>query len=73
MNATLETPTLFALGDWVKFKLPPLMIAKVVELRGILGPNASQVYRLQIHPFRGKPRFIEVWEDQIEKTEAPRK
>ena len=70
MNATLETPTLFALGDWVKLTIPPYPIARIVELRGALGPKGCQVYRLQI----GKPRhkrFVEVCEDQLEKSDKP--
>jgi hypothetical protein len=72
MTTTLEPPTLFALGDWVKLKIPPYLVARIVELRGTLGPKGCHVYRLQI----GKPRekqYVELREDQIEKAVKPGK
>jgi hypothetical protein len=45
------------LGDYVKIKYYPDLRARIVELRGPLGPGGAQVYRVRI---RFKPRSIYV-------------
>jgi len=53
------------LGDYVKIKYYPDLRARIVELRGPLGPGGAQVYRVRI---RRKPRstYVELPEDQLE-------
>lgn len=51
----------FNLNDIVKITSNNL-IAKIVELRGNLGPKGCFVYRLKF----SKKNFVEVREDQIE-------
>jgi hypothetical protein len=52
------------LGDWVKIRHSGFKRARIVELRGPLGPGGAQIYRVRV---RGKPRpmDIEVREDQL--------
>src|SRR5262249_847453 len=60
-----EEGPLFKLGDLVQIRYGPEMPGRIVELRGALGPNGAQIYRIR---FRRKPKpfDIEVREDQIE-------
>lgn len=60
--ATAEGPRV---GDLVRIRLHPDIRARVVELRGPLGPGGAQVYRLLL---RRKPSraYVEVREDQLE-------
>jgi hypothetical protein len=59
----------FKLGEWVKIRYSGFPRARIVELRGPLGPGGAQVYRVRV---RGKPRpmDIEVLEDQLVRIEA---
>jgi hypothetical protein len=52
------------LGDYVKIKYYPDLRARIVELRGPLGPGGAQVYRVRI---RLKPRsiYVELPEGQL--------
>ena len=60
--------TQFVLGDRVRVILSPGVKGKVVALRGPLGPNSEQVYRIRV---RGKPNpaYVIVMEDQIERVD----
>jgi hypothetical protein len=40
-----------------------------VELRGPLGPNGAQIYRVRV-PRKPKPAYIEVREDQLQAIPA---
>jgi hypothetical protein len=56
----------FKVGDRVRIPAPGGgLTGRVVELRGPLGPNGAQIYRIR---FRGKPNpaYVEVREDQLE-------
>ena len=44
----------FQLGDIVVVKLHPKIRAKVIELRGPLGPNGEQVYRIRFGKSLGR-------------------
>ncbi len=52
-------------GDLVRIRYYPDVRARVVELRGALGPGGAHVYRLLL---RRKPvrAYVEVLEEQIE-------
>ena len=39
--------------------------ARIVELRGALGPNGARVYRVRVRK-RPKPAYIEVLESQLQ-------
>jgi hypothetical protein len=62
----------FAVGDRVE--ILHFGKGKVVELRGPLGPDGSEVYRI-MYQRKPSPRYIEVWAEQIRplKVEKPRK
>ena len=60
------TPAMFACGDKVRIVTAPGLFGKVVELRGPLGPNHGQVYRVRVSSSKAKPVFVEVREDQLE-------
>jgi hypothetical protein len=45
------------LGDWVKIRHTGFERARVVELRGPLGPGGAQVYRVRVSL---KPIYIEL-------------
>ena len=47
MPKKIEPPELFQRGDIVLVRLHPHMKAKVIELRGQLGPNGEEVYRIR--------------------------
>jgi hypothetical protein len=54
----------FKLGDVVKIRYSGFKRARIVELRGPLGPGGALIYRVRV---RGKPKpmYIEVREDQL--------
>jgi hypothetical protein len=54
----------FKYGDRVKI-VPNGVIGRIVELRGPLGPNGIQIYRVLLRK-KPKPVFTEVREDQLE-------
>ena len=58
------TPPIYEVGDIVKIRHYDDQKAKIVELRGPLGPGGSQIYRVRV---RGRhPRvYIELREDQL--------
>ena len=64
-----EPPKTVKLGDRVKLRSPSELIGRVIELRGPLGPNGAQIYRILL---RRKPRreYIEVREDQLDVIET---
>lgn len=52
----------FTIGDMVEvLHLGP---GKIVELRGPLGPNGAEVYRVMYRTWP-RPGYLEVWADQI--------
>jgi hypothetical protein len=53
------------LGDLVKIRHSGWRRGRIVELRGALGPNGSQIYRVIVRP-KPKPANVEVREDQLE-------
>jgi hypothetical protein len=55
---------LFHLGDLVKIRLSGYERARIVELRGPLGPGGAQIYRVRVRR-RPKPKDLEVREDQL--------
>jgi hypothetical protein len=58
------TPSTIKTGDRVKI-LHTNIIGRVVELRGPLGPNGAQIYRVRWG--RKRPfSYVEVREDQLE-------
>jgi hypothetical protein len=58
------TPGTIKLGDRVKIHYTNI-VGRVVELRGALGPNGAQIYRVRWG--RKRPfSYIEVREDQLE-------
>jgi hypothetical protein len=61
--ATKKESPIFQLGDWVKIRHWDWR-ARIVELRGPLGPGGSFIYRIRI-PDKPKARYIEVREDQL--------
>lgn len=58
---------MFTLKDLVKLTVFPYYFARIVELRGALGPNGCQVYKIQI--LNCSSMFVEVCDYQIEKTQ----
>jgi hypothetical protein len=53
------------LGDYVHIKYSGFKRARIVELRGALGPGGSDIYRVRIIG-TASPKYIEVGEDQLE-------
>jgi hypothetical protein len=65
---------LFNLGDRVKIRDSRGMRAKIVELRGPIGPGRVQVYRVMVRRKTTGTRpvrtYIDLMEDQIEPVPA---
>jgi hypothetical protein len=59
-----EIPNL-KLGDLVKIRHSGRRRGRIVELRGPLGPNGAQIYRVIVRR-KPTPAYIEVREDQLE-------
>ena len=53
------------LGDYVQILHTAYPHARIVELRGPLGPGGVQIYRVRVGRKR-KPTYIELREDQLE-------
>jgi hypothetical protein len=51
-------------GDLVKVRYLEFPKARIVELRGPLGPGGAQVYRV-CYQRKPKPRYVEVLADQL--------
>ena len=58
-------PKTINLGGRVKLRSPSGTIGRVIELRGPLGPNGAQIYRVQLK-WKPRPAYIEVREDQLD-------
>ena len=56
---------IFNVGDMVKIRHSGRKRAKIVELRGPLGPGGTQVYRVIVRR-KPSPVYIEVLEEQLE-------
>ncbi len=55
----------FPVGKSVRVRNSGYKKARIVELRGPLGPNRAQVYRLRVRT-KPRPQYIEVLEEQLE-------
>ena len=65
------TPT-FDVGDIVRTVRPyGRLKGRIVELRGPLGPNRAQIYRIKYGP-KGARAYTELREDQLEIVPARR-
>ncbi len=64
MAKKIEPVEEFQRGDIVVVKLHPHMRGKVIELRGLLGPNGEQVYRIRLGKDSGR-RQLEVLPQQL--------
>jgi hypothetical protein len=58
-------------GDWVKARHSGFPRARIVELRGPLGPGGAQIYRVRARR-KPTPAYIEVREDQLVSIPAER-
>jgi hypothetical protein len=56
---------IFKVGDRVRVRNTPGLVARVVEVRGPLGPKGVQVYGIRVGRTRPRP-YVEVREDQLE-------
>lgn len=63
MTAKKQSSPRFQVGDRVNIRYSEWR-ARIVELRGPLGPGGAFVYRIRI-PRKPKSRYIEVLEDQL--------
>jgi hypothetical protein len=61
---TNQQPGTIKSGDRVKI-LHTNVVGRIVELRGPLGPNGAQIYRVRTRG-QPKPAYVEVREDQLE-------
>ena len=62
--ANNDVPT-WKLGDYVHIRYSRFPRARIVELRGPLGPGGVEIYRVRIAR-KPNPIYIEVREDQLE-------
>jgi len=62
--ATKKSAEPLKLGDYVKIKYYPKLRARIVELRGPLGPGGAQIYRVRIR-HKPKPTYVELPDDQL--------
>jgi hypothetical protein len=65
MMASKKNEPAFTLGDMVKILRSGYKRAKIIELRGPLGPGGKQVYRVLLRR-KPSPVYIEVLEEQLE-------
>jgi hypothetical protein len=65
MAAKKKSPLPLKLGDYVNIKYYPALRARIVELRGPLGPGGAEVYRVRVRR-KPKPYFIELTADLLE-------
>ncbi|MBY0525433.1 MAG: hypothetical protein K2R98_18650 [Gemmataceae bacterium] len=70
--ATMKSTPSFQVGDRVKIRYSDWR-ARIVEFRGPLGPGGAFVYRIRILPFKPRPHYIEVLEDQLIAIPTPPK
>jgi hypothetical protein len=59
-----KTMPLLKLGDRVRILRSSGLCGDIVELRGALGPEGAQIYRVRIRR-KPKPAYIELREDQL--------
>ena len=57
-------------GDLVKIRHSDYRRARIVELRGPLGPGGAEVYRVRVRR-KPTPAYVEVLADQLEPVETP--
>jgi hypothetical protein len=60
-----QTVPALKLGEYVRIRHSAYPPARIVELRGPLGPGGVQIYRVRIG-WKPKPTYIELREDQLE-------
>ncbi|HVC98871.1 MAG TPA: hypothetical protein VND64_34720 [Pirellulales bacterium] len=60
----LKSAPAFKLGNRVKIRHTAGMRARIVELRGPLGPGDVQIYGIRVR-VTSQPTYIEVREDQL--------
>ena len=65
MIARIVTVPLFKHGDRVRIRNSDFQRARIVELRGPLGPGGVQIYRVRVRR-KPSPTYVEVREDQLE-------
>lgn len=58
-------PPTFKLGEYVKIRHTSFPRARIVELRGPLGPGGVEIYRVRVGPKRDRT-YIELRGDQLE-------
>jgi hypothetical protein len=63
-------PQPLKVGDLVKIRHSNYRFARIVELRGPLGPGGAEVFRVRIRR-KPKPAYVEVLADQLEAIKAP--
>jgi hypothetical protein len=59
------SPPAFKLGDYVKIRHTSFPRARIVELRGPLGPGGVEIYPVRVGPKRDRT-YIELRGDQLE-------
>ena len=59
----------FKVGDRVRILSSANMRGRIVELRGALGPNGMQIYRVRLRR-KPTPAYVELREDQLEAIPA---
>ena len=64
----VPAPT-FKLGEYVRIRHSSWPRARIVELRGPLGPGGAEIYRVRVGS-KGHRRYVEVREDQLEPLPA---
>jgi hypothetical protein len=60
----VESAPPFKLGDYVRIRFG-YPRARIVELRGPLGPDGAEIYRVRVGS-KGNAKYIEVRGDQLE-------
>ena len=60
-----ELASLLKLGDRVRIRNYSGKVGRIAELRGPLGPDGAQIYRVLVRR-KPQPAYIEVREDQLE-------
>jgi hypothetical protein len=57
-------PQVFKVGDLVEIRNSGYPRARIVELRGPLGPGGAEVYRVRVRR-KPKPMYVEVLGEQL--------
>jgi hypothetical protein len=74
MSTKTKASNQFKVWDWVSFPYGVRdMLAQIIELRGPLGTNGRQIYRIRIVPDEGEPDEFELPEEALQAASAPEK